>query len=117
MVYDLTDPEFLANPAPQLARMRAQAPLVQTRIPLLGKMWITTNDATARSLLKSPELFARDNSKATGKTNVERFWWLPRTIKPLMSNMLGVDGAAHARLRGLVDQAFARTQIRHALAS
>ena len=111
MVFDLTDPDFLANPAPQLAKMRAQAAVVQTRIPLLGKMWVTTNDAAARNLLKSPNIFARDNSKATGKTNAQRFWWLPRTIKPLMSNMLGVDGAAHTRLRGLVDQAFARTQI------
>jgi len=111
MVYDLTDAEFLRDPTPVLAQMRDDAAVVRIKIPLIGKIWITTNDATSRKLLKSPDLFARDNVKATGKTNAQKFWWLPRSIKPLMSNMLGVDGAEHARLRGLVDQAFSRTEI------
>lgn len=111
MIYDLTDPEFLRDPSAQIAKMQGDGPLVRTKIPLLGKMWVTTTDQAARNLLKSPTVFVRDTSAATGQTMVERFWWLPRTIKPLLSNMLAVDGAKHARLRSLVDQAFARTQI------
>lgn len=111
MAYDLSSPDFLRDPTPLLREMRHDAPLVQVKIPLIGKLWMTTDDATARAVLKSPELFARNNERATGKTIAQRFWWLPKMMKPLFSNMLGVDGAEHARLRGLVDQAFARTEI------
>ena len=70
---------------------------------------MTTTDAAARKLLKSPDLFARDPSKGTGKTLAQKYWFFPPFMRPLFQNMLAFDGAEHARLRGLVDQAFNKT--------
>lgn len=111
MTYRLSDPAFLADPAPALARMRTEGSLVRVRLPLIGSIWLTTTDAAARRVLKSPDQFARDPRQATGKSLVERYWWLPRFMHPLFQSMLGFDGPDHARLRRLVDSAFARTRI------
>lgn len=111
MVYDITDPEFLQNPKPVLAQMRADGPFAEIRLPLLGKLWVATTDASARHVLKSADIFVRDSSAAGGKPMHKRFWWLPPFMKPLLMNMLAFDGDAHKRLRGLVEKAFARTEI------
>lgn len=111
MAYDLSSAEFLANPAPLLQQMRAEGPLVQVKLPIIGQTWMTTSDAAARTLLKTPDLFGRDPTKGTGKTLAQKYWFFPPFMKPLFQNMLGYDGAEHKRLRGLVDQAFNRTSI------
>lgn len=109
MAYDLSSPEFLANPAPQLQQMRNDAALVQVKLPIIGKTWLTTTDAAARLLLKSPDLFARDPTKGTGKSLAQKYWFFPPFMRPLFQNMLACDGPEHQRLRGLVDQAFTKT--------
>ncbi|ABD55587.1 cytochrome P450 [Jannaschia sp. CCS1] len=111
MVYKLNDPAFLENPADQLARMRAEGPLVRMKIPLLGTMWATTTDEATRKLLKSPDLFRRDPGPITGRSLAQKFWWLPRVIKPMLHTMIVTDDPAHARQRRLVEIAFARTSI------
>ena len=109
MAYDLSDRAFLTNPAPVLDQMRAEGPLVQVKLPVVGRCWMTTTDQAARSLLKSPDRFARDPTAGTGKTMAQKYWFFPPFMRPLFQNMLAFDGEAHARLRGLVDQAFSRT--------
>ncbi|WP_393931149.1 cytochrome P450 [Yoonia sp. R2-816] len=111
MAYDLSSPEFLANPGPFLSRMRSEGALVRVKLPIIGQTWMTTSDAAARSLLKDPDRFARNPLAGTGKTLAQKYWYFPSFMKPLFQNMLGYDGAAHKRLRGLVDQAFNRTSI------
>lgn len=111
MRYTLNSPEFLANPQVQLAQMRAEAALVKAKVPLLGEVWLTTSDEAARKVLKDTDHFVRNPKPVTGKGLDASVRWLPRFIKPLLQNMLGVDGADHKRLRGLVDQAFARREI------
>lgn len=111
MVYRLTDPAFLSDPAPQLAQMRAEGPLVRVKVPMLGAIWMTTTDSSARALLKSPQLFRRDPEPITGRSLARQFWWMPRSVKPLFNTMIAKDDPEHRRLRGLVDQAFARTAI------
>lgn len=109
--YDLRDPDFLANPAPMLEKMRADGPLVRVKLPLLGELWFTTTYAGAREVLKDQEHFSRD-PVAAGKKPMERmFWWMPRFMAPLMQNLVLKDGVEHKRLRSLVDQAFARSSI------
>lgn len=110
MSFRLTDPEFLADPAPQLARLRAEGALVRTRMPLVGPLWLTTTDAAARTLLKDPR-FLRDPKPITGKSITRQFWWMPRFMAPLTQTLIVKDDPEHKRLRGLVDQAFARTAI------
>lgn len=111
MIYRLTDPAFLTDPSAQLAQMRAEGPLVRVKIPLIGAIWVTTTDAAARTLLKSPDLFPRDPEPITGKSLARRFWWMPGVLKPLLNTMIIQDDPAHRRQRRLVEQAFARTQI------
>ncbi|MEL6840818.1 MAG: cytochrome P450, partial [Pseudomonadota bacterium] len=111
MAYDLSSPEFLANPGPTLAAMRAKGALVQVKLPFVGLTWMTTTDAAARQLLKSPELFGRDPLQGTGKTLAQKYWYFPPFVKLLFQNMLGFDGAEHVRLRGLVELAFNKTSI------
>lgn len=111
MIFKLNDPAFLDDPAPQLAQMRAEGPLVRVKVPVLGAIWATTTDAAARKLLKSPELFCRDPEPITGKSLARRFWWMPRSIKPMLDTMIAIDDPAHQRQRRLVEMAFARTSV------
>ena len=55
---DLRDPEFLKNPGPVLARLRAEGDIVRARLPLIGEVWMTTTDAAARELLKDEIRFS-----------------------------------------------------------
>ena len=107
---DIQSPEFTADPGPALARARADGPLAEIAMPLVGRMLATTDDATAREVLKDPRLL-RDPEPATGKSLVRTYWWLPRFMAPLMHNMLAVDGEDHARLRRLVEDAFRRRAV------
>jgi cytochrome P450 len=110
MGWNLSSPGFLADPGPTLARMREAGPLAELRVPLIGRVWVTTTDAAARALLKDPR-FRRDPRAATGRTMRQTLWFLPRFLSPLLHNLLLTDGEDHRRLRGLVDRAFARTAI------
>ena len=111
MTLDLRDPGFLADPGPALAQLRATAPLVRLRLPLVGEVWMTTTDAAAREVLKDEARFGRDRRHG-GRGGMERvIRFLPPFIKPLTQNMLLKDGADHQRLRHLVDRAFARASI------
>jgi cytochrome P450 len=111
MPYRLTDPAFLDDPTDTLAQMRAEGPLVQVRVPMLGNIWMTTTDAATRALLKAPDVFVRDPTPITGRSLAQRFWWMPRSVKPLFNTIIAKDDPEHKRLRALVDQAFARTAI------
>ena len=111
MAYDLSGSAFLKDPSPYLAQMRAEGPLVQIKLPIIGQCWMTTTDAAARALLKQPDLFGRDPTVGTGKSMAQKYWFLPRFMQPLFENMLAYDGPAHDRLRGLVEQAFKKTAI------
>jgi cytochrome P450 len=110
MRWDLTSPSFLAEPKPMLAQMRAAGPLVETRVPLIGRIWVTTTDAAARDLLKDPR-FVRDPKGPTGRTLSRTLWFLPRFLSPMLTSLILKDGEDHRRLRSLVDRAFARTAI------
>ena len=95
MTYDLTDPDFLTDPTPMLAGMRAEGALVETKMPFLGKVYMTTTDAAARRVLKDQETFARNPVRAGGKSYDRIMWWLPGFMKPIMQNMLLHDGPEH----------------------
>lgn len=111
MIYSLTDPGFLKDPTAQLAQMRGEGPLAQVKVPVIGKIWVTTTDAAARTLLKSPDIFRRDPEPITGKSLAHRFWWMPSAIKPMLNTMIVQDDPAHQRQRKLVELAFARASI------
>ncbi len=111
MIHDFSDPAFLAAPDQKLAALRAEGAMVRIKMPLFGSVWMTTTDAAARRVLKSPEDFVRDASGAGGKSIAQQLWWLPPFLKAMTLNLLGTDGAAHDRLRGPVERAFARQSV------
>lgn len=100
-----TSADFMADPFSEADLLRAEAPLVQTRLPIIGKVWITTNQAALSAVLKDPENFSlrKGDGKVTGVQ-----WWMPKTISLLSNNMLTMDEPDHSRLRGLVDRVFRR---------
>ena len=107
---DVRNRQFLSDPSPVLARLRAGGPLARTRLPLFGELLLTTTDDAARELLKDAR-FSRDPAAAGGKPIQRYFWWMPPFMRPLMESMLAKDGDDHKRLRSLVDRAFSRHSI------
>ncbi|MCO5163082.1 MAG: cytochrome P450 [Mesorhizobium sp.] len=105
---DIVSPGFHADPFPTLARMRATGPLVPMKLPILGRIWLTTTHAGSAELLKDGERFVRDPGNAGSRTQERVLKVLPATLGLLAKNMLGLDDPDHRRLRSLVDQAFGR---------
>jgi cytochrome P450 len=109
--FDIVAPAFHSDPFPTLDRMRAEGPVVRTRVPVLGRMWFAVTYDACATLLKDHESFARDPANAGSGTQARIMQFLPRTIGLLAVNMIGKDDPEHRRLRGLVDQAFQRRTI------
>lgn len=104
----LTDQTFYRDPFPVLAQLRESAPLIQMRIPVIGRVWLTTTHAAAVQVLKDNETFTQRSPKG-GLAGLK--WWMPRSLKVLTNNMLTSDGDDHRRLRALVDAAFRRRNV------
>lgn len=100
-----TDPEFMSDPFKGADQLRDQAALVQVKLPVIGKVWVTTTQAALGIVLKDTETFSlrKHDGRVTGVQ-----WWMPKAITLLANNMLTMDDPDHARLRGLVDKAFRR---------
>ena len=114
MSYNLADPDFLVNPAPMLAQMRAEGALVKIKLPIVGMMWVTTTHAATTQVVKGKDTFFLTGQGAglKKKGNAAMPWWAPASLRAMADNMLGKDDPEHRRLRKLVDQAFARRGIR-----
>jgi len=105
---DFTSEAFFRDPPKAVAALRAQGPVVATRFPLVGDVWITTtHDATAQ-VLKDGSTFTlrRDDGEVAGVR-----WWMPKLITAIANNMLTMDEPDHTRLRNIVDEAFRRRAI------
>jgi len=105
---DFTSEAFFRDPPKAIAALRAQGPVVATRFPLVGDVWITTtHDATAQVLKDSATFTLR---KEGGEVAGIR-WWMPKLVTTIANNMLTMDEPDHTRLRGIVDEAFRRRAI------
>jgi len=109
--FDLRSPEFKRNPFPELARLRQAGPVIRVRISLFGKVWMATTFEAVNELLRDHQRFMQSPTAAGNRGMGTLLRWLPRSLKPLASNMLLRDPPDHRRLRGLVDQAFQRQSI------
>jgi cytochrome P450 len=105
--FDFRRQDYLRNPDPVLAELRAAGPLVKVRFPIVGKTWITTTSEATGRILKDNDTFTmrRDGTLAGMR------WWMPRSIRSLAVSMLSMDEPDHSRLRGIVDEAFRRRAI------
>jgi len=95
---DLASPRFKADPFPFYARLRAEAPIYRTKLPLWGPALLVTRYDDVLMVLKDGQ-FAKDISS--------KMRWVPRAIQPLNRNLLNLDPPDHTRLRALVSKAFA----------
>jgi cytochrome P450 len=105
---DFTSEEFSRNPAAVVAQLRASAPVVAARFPIVGRVWVTTTFEAAARVLKDTAVFSlRKESGAVAGLR----WWMPSIIATLANNMLTMDEPDHTRLRNIVDEAFRRRAV------
>jgi cytochrome P450 len=105
---DFTSQDFFRDPAGGIGRLRAAGPLVKTRFPIIGKVWITTTYELAARVLKDSETFTmREDSGSLAGLR----WWMPPVVRTLANSMLSMDEPDHTRLRDIVDEAFRRRAI------
>jgi len=105
---DFTSEAFFRDPPKVIAALRASGPVVATRFPLVGDVWITTtHDATAQ-VLKDSTIFTlrKEDGDVAGLR-----WWMPGLVRTIANNMLTMDEPDHTRLRSIVDEAFRRRAI------
>jgi cytochrome P450 len=104
---DLASEAFFRDPMGVVATLRAQAPVVEAKVPVVGRVWITTTHEAAARVLKDSAAFGlRQNGAVAGLR-----WWMPASVARLASNMLTTDDPDHTRLRSLVDEAFRRRAV------
>lgn len=105
---DFTSEAFFRDPPKAIAALRASGPVVATRFPLVGNVWITTtHDATAQVLKDSATFTLRKEDGAVAGLR----WWMPKLVTTIANNMLTMDEPDHTRLRSIVDEAFRRRAI------
>jgi cytochrome P450 len=108
---DLTSQAFKGNPFPTLVQMCGAGPVIRVKFPLFGKVWMATTYEAVHELLRDHRQFVQNPTSAGNSWMTTLLRWLPRTLKPLATNMLLRDPPDHRRLRSLVDQAFQRHSI------
>lgn len=104
----LSSLELSNNPFKTIEILKRSGSLHREKLPILGKVWIATNQQTASDILKDQDNFGvrKPDGSAVGMQ-----WWMPKVIRLLASNMLAMDQPEHQRLRHIVDKAFRKEAI------
>jgi cytochrome P450 PksS len=105
---DFTNQAFFRDPTVTIERLRSAGPLVETRFPIVGRVWITTTYQAAAEVMKDSRTFTM---RSDGGALAGLRWWMPALLKSVANNMLTMDEPHHTRLRGIVDEAFRRRAI------
>src|ERR1041385_9264284 len=105
---DFTSEAFFRDPAVTVAMLRAIGPAVETRFPIVGKVWVTTTYEATAHVLKDSATFSL-RKEGGGVAGLR--WWMPKLVETLASNMLTMDEPDHTRLRGIVDEAVDRKSV------
>jgi len=105
---DFSSEAFFRDPAQEIAKLRAHGPVVATRFPIVGKVWVTTTYEATAEVLKDNATFAM---RKEGGALAGLRWWMPKFVATLANNMLTMDEPNHTRLRGIVDEAFRRRAV------
>src|SRR5215470_13457360 len=105
---DFASQDFFRDPAVGLKKLQAAGPVIEVDFPIVGRVWVATTQEMASRVLKDGRLFTLRND--AGVVAGLR-WWMPRVFRVFANNMLNMDEPDHARLRGLVDEAFRRRAV------
>jgi len=105
---DFTSQDFFREPAAAVERLRAAGPVVEARLPIFGRVWMTTTQEMASRVLKDNRVFTlrKDDGTVAGLR-----WWMPNIFRAFAKSMLSVDEPDHTRLRGIVEEAFRRRAV------
>jgi len=105
---DFASDAFFRDPPAAVAKLRAAGPAVETRFPIVGRVWVTTTHEATAQMLKDSATFTlrKEGGDVAGLR-----WWMPGLVRTLASNMLTTDEPDHTRLRSLVDEAFRRRAV------
>ncbi len=105
---DFTSETLFRDPATEIAKLRAHGPVVATRFPIVGRVWVTTTYDTTVQVLKDSSTFTL---RKEGGALAGLRWWMPKFVAALATNMLTMDEPDHTRLRSIVDEAFRRRAV------
>jgi cytochrome P450 PksS len=105
---DFTSQDFFRDPLAALERLRAAGPAVEVKLPMIGRVWMTTTQEMASRVLRDNQIFTlrKDDGAVAGMR-----WWMPSIFRVFAKNMLTVDEPDHSRLRGIVEEAFRRRAV------
>ncbi|PJN36239.1 cytochrome P450 [Streptomyces sp. CB02959] len=95
--------DFIADPYPYYAKLRAQGPVHRVRTPYGQEAWLVVGHEAVRAALADPRL-GKDWSSA----NLQR---VAGDETPLFTNMLDADPPHHTRLRKLVAKEFTSRRV------
>src|SRR6266478_1647127 len=93
---DFTNQAFFRDPAAGIEKLRASGPVVATRFPIVGNVWITTTYESTARVLKDSETFTL---RKEGGALAGLRWWMPAFVRTLANSMLTMDEPDHTRLR------------------
>src|SRR5215472_16285594 len=105
---DFTSQDFFRDPAGAIERLRAAGPVVEVRLSIMGRVWMTTTQEISWRVLKDNRVFTV--RKKDGTVAGLR-WWMLGIFRSFTKSMLSVDEPDHTRLRGIVEEAFRRRAI------
>src|SRR5262249_61622838 len=105
---DFASQDFFRDPPAGLKKLQAAGAVIEVDFPIVGRVWVTTTQEMASRVLKDGRVFTlrNDDGVVAGLR-----WWMPRIFRVFANNMLNMDEPGHARLRGLVDEAFRRRAV------
>lgn len=105
---DFSSQDFFRAPLAALEGLRLAGPAVEVRLPIMGRVWMTTTQEMASRVLKDNQAFTlrKDDGAVAGLR-----WWMPSIFRVFAKNMLTVDEPDHSRLRGIVEEAFRRRAV------
>lgn len=102
---NLSDQTFRNNPYPTYARLRQTMPVAPAVAPFFGRAWLISRYDDVAAILRDSR-YSSDMRKNGRQEPALVDLLMPRVLKAMRVSMVTVDDPDHARLRGLVHQAF-----------
>ena len=107
----LLSADFKRDPFPFLRELRESGPLVDCKIPIIGKFKFATTYSAVDQILRDRHRFVLEGRNAGVNGFANFLNWFPRPIRVLSQNMLQKDEPDHRRLRSLAELAFLRKNV------
>ena len=103
--------DFAEKVHQRFAWMRENEPVCKARLSLGKNAYLITRYDDAKQTLGDNERFIKNPRNVRPGAKKNDMYWMPKTFRPLLQNMLNSDEPDHRRLRNLVHQAFTPKRI------